>query len=356
MELTATIPALIAQRAAAYGSNVILRKKDRGLWKVVTWAELDARQRAISLALRAAGLRPGEVAGVLSDTTPDSVFADLGIMSAGGVSLALHPEDEAEQVGQVLRESACRILFVENEEHLDKALTVRESCPDLVRIVILEMKGLRDFNDPACESFDTFITRGGSQIAGDDAAILSDQPAVLLFPRIAGGARRLLTHGQILNLVSSARETLGARAGDERLAVLPMSDALERVLGLYLSLEVGIVSNYLESPETARENLQEVKPTVFGADAEAWTRLHARISGSADSATRLQRALYRWAIAAGRGGGMMAMVGNFLVLRAIRRELGMARLRVAYVAGDLPAKDIVDWAAALGIAIKPIEV
>jgi long-subunit acyl-CoA synthetase (AMP-forming) len=41
---------------------------------------------------------------------------------------------------------------------------------------------------------------------------------------------------------------------------------LERIHGLYLALDAGIISNYLESPETARENLQELKPTLLGAE------------------------------------------------------------------------------------------
>ncbi len=341
MELIATIPALLDRRSS--DSRVVLRKKERGLWKAVTWSELDAHRRAVAAALQAAGFRQGDVAGLLSETTPDAVYVDLGILSAGGVSLAVNPDAEAEQLRSQLRDSGCRVLFVENEEQLDKALTVRESCPALTRIVILNMKGLRDFSDAGCEDYQVFLGRGTA--GGDAPAIRGDHPAVLL-------PSGVLTHADVLAKVAKAAETLGVRDGDERLAVLPMSDPLERIQGLYLALQAGIVSNYLESPETARENLQELKPTLFGADAEAWTRLHARIAASAAAATPLQRMLYNWAIRAGSGNA----VANFLVLGAVRRELGMNRLRVAYVAGSKPAADIAQWAASLGIRIATVEV
>ncbi len=349
MEISASIPAMVSQRAASQGSAVVLRKKDRGLWKAVTWAELDSRRNAIALALRAVGFRQGDVAGVVSDTCPDLVYTDLGILTAGGTSVAVHPEAEASEVLHVLRESACRVVFVENEEQLDKALTVRDSCPALTRIVILDMKGLREFNDPGCESFEAFLARGTGAL--EPTAIRADHPAILMFPRGEGGAGRLLTHGDVLSLIKAGRDQLGVQPGDERLAVLPMSDQAERVLGLYVALDSGIVSNYLESSETGRENLQEVKPTLFGADAEAWTRLHARITAAADAATAVHRMLYRWAIAAGSGNGL----ANFLVLRAVRNELGMGRLRFAFVAGTKPTQDVMDWAGALGIKITPIE-
>jgi long-chain acyl-CoA synthetase len=338
--MTGTIPELLAERAAAHGTTVVLRKKDRGLWKAVNWSELDRKRRAVAAALIAAALNPADVAGILTETTPEAVYADLGILSAGGVSLALNPDADAEAIGTALRDSHCRLLFVENEEQLDKALTVRETCPALSRIVILDMKGLRDFADPGCESFETFVARA---TPGDLPAIRPDSPAAII-----GGNTH--THAELHALIAASQQQLGPKTGDERLAVLPMSDPLERIHGLYLALSSGVVSNYLESPETARENLQELKPTLFGADTEAWTRLHARIAAAAAAATFTQRALYRWAIRAGSRNAL----ANILVLQAVRRELGMQRLRVAYVANAKPPAEVTDWAAALGVSIQSV--
>jgi long-chain acyl-CoA synthetase len=148
---------------------------------------------------------------------------------------------------------------------------------------------------------------------------------------------------------------LRPHAGDERLAVLPMAHVMERVLGLYFSLASRIVSNYLESPTTLAENLQELQPTALGADPQIWERLHARAEQSAASATRLQRAAYRWAIGAAQGRGLYATVVRFLVLRAVRRELGLARLRLAYVGAAPVPPEQRRWAAALGIDIQQID-
>ena len=106
---------------------------------------------------------------------------------------------------------------------------------------------------------------------------------------------------------------------------------MERVLGLYLSLDARVISNYLEDPDTGMENLQELQPTVLGTDPHIWQVLHARTDNAATSATRLQRLLYRWAIATGAHGGPMALLARLFVLRAVRRELGLSRLRRAYI-------------------------
>jgi long-chain acyl-CoA synthetase len=358
VELNISIPSLLTQRVAAHGSEVILRKKDRGIWKAETWSELDAYVRAIGQGLVGMGFGSGGTAAILADTRPEAVYTDLAILGAGGASVAIHPEEEAQRVGHILRAAGCRFIFVENEEQLDKVLGIRSDCPALSRIVIFDMKGLRDFNDPQCLSLQSFITEHAGQTGWGSsvAAVGPEQPAVILFARgETSDMGRTLRHGDVMHLVTSAVERLGIRVGDERLAVLPMSDVTERVLGLYLALACRVVSNYLESAETATENLQEVQPTIFGADAEAWDRLHARITRAADGATGLQRTLYRWAIDARRMGGVTAFLADLLVLRAVRRELGLNKLRVAYIGGTPVPPQVEHWTTALGIRIQRID-
>jgi long-chain acyl-CoA synthetase len=351
----ASIPAILIARAATYGADIALRKKDYGIWKATTWSELDRHVREVGAGLRAIGFRSGDVACVIAETRPEWAFIDLGILGAGGVSGGIHPEQEPEALGQTLIESDCRVLFVENEEQLDKALLVRGRCAALQRIVIIDMKGLRGFADPMCESLQSFVARG-PETAGWDAGIAAiemEQPAVLLVPR--SGASRTLTHGDALHLIARARPLLGLRAGDERLALLPMCHVMERVLGLYLSLDMRVTINYLENPDTAVGNLQEVQPTVLATDARIWELLHARVERAAATATSLQRFLYRWAIVAGTRGGTVATLARFFVLHAVRRELGLSRLRVAYLGGTRLAPEIEHWALSLGISIRRLD-
>jgi long-chain acyl-CoA synthetase len=100
------------------------------------------------MGLKAIGFQLGEIACVLAETRPEWVYVDLGILGAGGISGGIDPAEEPEPLGQVLDLAGCRVLFVENDEQLDKVLLVRDRCPALQRIVIFDMKGLRDFADP----------------------------------------------------------------------------------------------------------------------------------------------------------------------------------------------------------------
>jgi long-chain acyl-CoA synthetase len=350
-----SIPALIAQHASSDGEAIILRTKDRGIWKAVTWSQLEAKVRAIGTALLAADFARGDVVAILSETRPEAVYADLAVLGCGAASIAIDPDEEPERVGHLLASGGVRLAFVENEEQLYKVLALRQRCPALSRIVVFDMKGLRDFADADCVSLAAFAeTGGGADWAAAVRSIAADQPAVIQFPR-GDSLGRTLTHSDLVHMVGAGRARLPIRNGDERLVVLRLSDITERVWGLYLALETGCISNYPEGPDTMIENLQELQPTVLGADAAVWGHLQALAAARTKAATATQRMTYGWALRAGRLGGSQGRLAGLLVLPAIRREFGLNRLRLGYVGGTPVAPAALDWARSLGIAIQRVD-
>ena len=352
-----SIAKLVQQRAASHGSGTILRSKNRGIWNTVSWAQLAERVREIGAALLAADFGKGDVVAILSEPRPEAVYADLGILGCGAASVAIDPDDHLDRVHHQLSSSGCRLAFVENEEQLDKILTIRDCCPALSRVVVFDMKGLRDFVDADCIGLAAFVeTCGAADWTVAVRAIEADQPAVIQFPRGEGfGMGRMLTHGDLMHMVGAARERLAVKPTDERLAVLRMADITERVWGLYLSLDTRCISNYPERPDTAIENLQELQPTVLGADAAVWEHLCSLATVRAKGATSTQRFAYEWALRAGRLGGTRARLADLLVLPAVRREFGLNRLRLAYVGGAPVGPAALDWARSLGIAIQRLD-
>ena len=366
-----SVASMLLQRAAAGGARTILRQKDRGIWKQVSWMQLAARARQAGMGLRALGFGPGDVACVLSETNPEWVYADLGVLGVGGVSSGIYPTDAPAQVEYILRDCGARVLFVENEEQLDKALQVRERCPALTRVVVFDMKGLRELNDPGCESFEAFLARGAEYDTAHPAeweelvhAVRGEQLAILVYTSGTTGPPKgaMLTHRNILFQLVNCNALLDLREGDERLAFLPMCHVAERLVGLYQSLYAGMISNYVESPDTMFENQREVQPTIALAVPRIWEKMQSGITLRARDATFVQRHLYNWAIAAGlrlvdaklSGRGVPAgrRLGFWLalpMLRNIRREMGLNRTRRAYVGAAPIAPDLIRWYLALGI-------
>ena len=366
----ASVPSMLLARARATPDATILRKKDRGIWKEQNWSQLAAHARRVGMGLKALGFAPGDVAALLADTSPEWVYADLGILGAGGISAGLDPSSEPAAAARLLTDCGARIVFVEGDEQLDKALDAKAHCPALLRIVIFDMTGLRDLDDPLCEGLDVFLARGdvydqahpGDWEAGV-AGISGTDIAALVYTSNTRGV--MLSHRNVLYHAVNGTKLAGQRVADERLAFLPMSYPAERIVGLYYALYSGTVSNYVEGPGTVGENLREAQPTVMTATPAFWERLHSRIMTEVQEATWLQRQAYGWAIGiglraadarlAGRSsGGLLYALASRFVLGSLRREIGLDRVRFAYVVSARLAPDLVRWYLALGVTMLEV--
>ena len=360
-----TLPALLLERAGSHGPVTILRKKDRGIWQAITWATLAGRVRAIGLALKDAGIGPGVVAGILAETGPDWIAADLAIQGAGGISLGLAPTDPGESTAVTLAAAGCRLLVVENEEQLDKVLHIRERCPALARIVIMDMKGLREFDDPMCISLAAFSDHGAGMTDTWAQTVAAIEPAAIALLSASSGtseAPRLvaLSHANLAVQIGHAAALTGQTAADERLGFLPLSLAAERIFGLYVALWCGTVSNLVESAETVPENLQEVRPSVMFAIPRIWQKLHATVTMSAAGATWIQRQLFNAAMhlnaprADGHATGGLATLADRLILAPVRGTIGLDRARLAFVGGTPVSDELVRWFLTLGINLRQV--
>ncbi len=362
-----TLPDLLRRRMAADASRTILRRKDRGIWKPMDWGELGTRVCSLVRAMQVDGFGRGTTGAILADTHPEWLQVDLALQSAGGVSAGLSPIAGVDEITVQLRDSGARLLFAENEEQLDKVLKARTACPALCRIVIFDMKGLRGLNDPMCISFADYVRSGADAPDTWDATINAldpDTPAALIYHH---DRPVYLSHRTLTATIEAAVRLFAPNAADERLVVMPLPHMSERVLGAYLSLHTGCISNFGESSGTLEENLREVKPTLLIAAPSLWKRFHDRIELATGAATRFQRVMCRFAFAAGaracvnRADGRRAMPWNVAaawlawpVLANVRRDLGLSRLRLGFIAGGTATPDIVRWFMALGI--DPIEV
>ena len=148
------------------GEGPAIREKKFGIWQATSWREWLAISKDIAYALHAIGFKAGEVASIIANAVPEWVFADMGILCAGGASSGIYPTDSAAQVEYLLNDSATRLIFAEDEEQLDKILSCRARCPTLQNIVVFDMEGLAGFSDPMVMSLAEFMALGRNHIQG----------------------------------------------------------------------------------------------------------------------------------------------------------------------------------------------
>ena len=367
-----TIPKMFWNGVAARADKVVLREKDLGIWRAVTWSELGEQAKRVGLGLISLGLEPGDCACVLANTVKEWVYADLGVLGAGGVCAGIYPTDAAAQVEYLVNDSKSRFIFVEDEEQLDKVIAVRSRMPTLEWIIIFDMEGLRDYSDPNAMSLDDLTARGAAYEAEHPglweeriAATRPEDLAILVYTSGTTGPPKgaMLSHYNLIYQCRHGTKLMPQGEGDERLSFLPMCHVAERVIGCYYSLYAGVVMNFVENPDTVPENVRELSPTVFGAVPRIWEKFYSAVTIALSDATRLQQLAYRVAIGIGfkvadrrlerqplsLGLRLAHRLAYFLVLRNIRRMIGIDRCRWLLTGAAPISPDLVRWYLALGV-------
>ena len=125
-------------RVGRWPDRVALRHVQDGEWATVSWAEYGTAAREVAAGLMALGIAPTDRVGILAGNQPRWHMADVGILTAGGISVPAYPTGVASQVAHVFGHSGCRVCFVGDHDQLAKVLLARASLPDLERIVTFD--------------------------------------------------------------------------------------------------------------------------------------------------------------------------------------------------------------------------
>ena len=366
----ATIPGLFWHRVKTHADSVAIREKDFGIWNEITWEQYGDQARLVGLGLKALGMKRGDVCSIASEVNKEWLFADLGIICAGGVCNGVYPTDAPNQVEYLISDSATRFYFAEDEEQLDKVLEVRERTPTLEKIIIFDMEGLRSFNDEQCISMDQLMEAGREYLSQHpdewQAEIDSASPSDLMILTYTSGTTgmpkgAMISQRNMLFMLHCLQEGLDAREGDEQLGFLPLAHIAGRLFYTFSPLESLAVVNLVESLETTVQDLQEVSPTIHFAVPRVWEKQYSTVAIKLKEATALGRFAYERAIAIGYRASayrkqnqplplrlrLLNGIADYIVFRNVRKMLGINNSRRLFTAAAPIAPDLIDWYWAL---------
>ena len=372
-----TMAAMFWNAVSQRGEHVWLREKHLGIWRSWSWTQVGDAVREIAGGLMSLGLAPGDTASILSNTVLEWVLADLAVLSCGGVSNGIYPTDAATQVHYLCEDSRTSVLFVEDDEQLDKALEVRPQLPLLRKIVVFDMKGLRDLDDPGVISLDALRALGRDYNAAHPgeldrrvAACQPDDLAILVYTSGTTGKPKgaMHTHGGLVYTARGFNTLIARNAQDEGMCFLPLCHIAERMGGEYFSLYTGAKLNFVENPDTVPENVREIAPTVFTAVPRVWEKFYSGVMIALKEGTRLQQAVYGWGIGVGHRIAELVMAGQpvpallkaqfrlarWLALDNVRKLIGIHRARFLVTGAAPISPELVKWYLALGVPMLEV--
>ena len=372
-----TIPAMFWNAVQSRGPNVWLREKDLGIWRSWTWRASGEAVAEIAAGLMHLGFAAGDTASILSNTVLEWVLCDLAVLSCGGVSNGIYPTDAASQVHYLCEDSRTSVLFVEDDEQLDKALEVRAQLPGLRKIVVFDMEGLRGLADPDVISLAQLRALGREHLKTHPdavtravAAVQPEDLAILVYTSGTTGKPKgaMHTHGGLTYAVRGYNTLIARDEHDECMCFLPLCHIAERMGGEYFSLYSGAKLNFVENPDTVPENVREIAPTVFTAVPRVWEKFYSGVTIALKESTRLQRAVYAWGIGVGQQiaarvlagepvpAGLKARfrVARWLALDNVRKLIGIHRARYLVTGAAPISPELVKWYLALGVPMLEV--
>jgi len=161
-----TLPEMLFDQARRRGDALALRHKALGIWRRTSWSQYAENVRKVAASLLAFGLRHQENVAVLGENRPEWLYTSLGIMAAGGATCGIYPTSSPEQVLYLLEHSEARVIFVENEEQLEKVLPILGRTR-VERMVVWDAKGLWGFTDPRVVLHEDFEKEGDALRAAE---------------------------------------------------------------------------------------------------------------------------------------------------------------------------------------------
>jgi long-chain acyl-CoA synthetase len=318
-----SIPAILLRRASDHPDRVALRVKRHGRYHNISWGEYGKSVCEFAAGLLALGLERGETVALWMSNCPEFAYSDLGILIAGGISVAIYTNTTPQGLAYILNHSEARFLIVDSAERFDKLGEISADLGHLKHVVLLERwKSMRKTADINMYRFDEVEAMGRDSIASDVKLIARsmenlklDETAILIYTSGTTGPPKgaMLSHKNISFICKTTSDVSPHLKEHETfISYLPLAHALERIGCLYFSIYNGGTTGFAERLETVAEDILEIRPTVLIGVPRFFEKIYNGVLASVEKGGMVKKKIFQWAVRVGRQASKRKLKGKTL--------------------------------------------
>ena len=326
-----TLPRMLARNARQSPDLVAQREKEFGIWTAYTWRSVEHHVRRMSTGLAALGVASGDVVVLIGDNRPAWVWGEIAAHACGARSLGIYRDALEDEIAYLVDYASPKVVIAEDEEQVDKFLSLAGRIPSVERIIYLDPRGMRKYDDPRLMSVADLEALG--QVAldndpgcyermvaatrADDVAILCTTSGTTSHPKLAEWTHRAFLGHAASYLVADPKGP-----DDEYVAVLPLSWVMEQMYSVGWNLIARMKVNFPEEQATVMADLREIGPTFLLLAPRVWEQIAADVRARMMDFERLETGDLQMGRAA---RGRSRRQGQALLARRQAAVFGIAR-------------------------------
>lgn len=284
-----------------------LGHKIKDSWEHFSGKEIIEKVKKFALGLKEIGINAGDRVALISENRPEWTFADLAILSVGGVNVPIYTTQAVEQIRYILEDSGAKALFVSSKKIWKHAVAAIESVETIEKIIFFDEDAIPEGNLRVMSLAD--LEKRGEELEKIDeqtfekllSEIKTDDLATIIYTSGTTGEPKgvMLTHENFASNIRSISQGLPIRSTDRSVSVLPLSHIFERVCFYVMSCN-GVSVHYCSAFEQLASHLNEVKPTVMTAVPRLFEQVYHKIVKKGMSAGGWKTKLFSWALDIGQ--------------------------------------------------------
>ena len=375
-----TFPKLLRMHARVRGDRPAFRHKDRGIWQTWTWREVHEKVRAIALGLRKLGVAEGDKVAIVGANRPLLYWTLCAAQMLRATPVPVYADAVADELAYVLENADVKVAAAQDQEQVDKLLSIADRLPTLEHIVYDEDRGLRDYVQPNLSALDDMIEASAKALHSEASlgrmldelidAGRADDASIMLYTSGTTGRSKgvVLSAGRS---VQAARDTVafdGLTDRDEQLAYLPLAWVGDHYLNYAQAFVAGSCVACPENADTVAQDLREIGPSFYFAPPRVFEAQLTRIMIRMEDAGGFKRKMFDHFIGVARKWGEKILngesvpvlsrlhyaLGEFLVYGPLKNVLGYSNIRAAYTAGEAIGGELFSFYRSLGLNLKQL--